>query len=155
MQIEVISVHNKLPNWVEMATSHYAKALNSFCKLTLTRINAKVPQNYTADQIKSSQSTQIFNYLKPTDYVIALDVLGTQISSEKLASKFEQITLQYSKAVFIIGGAEGLDPSILKRANFTLSLSKFTLPHNLAKVTILEQIYRAFSINNNHPYHRS
>lgn len=102
----------------------------------------------------STEKDNILKYIGPRDYVIACDIKGKKFSSEELAEKIEEAFLQHGTIIFIIGSSEGLHEDIINRANLKLSFSDFTMPHGLFRGVLLEQIYRAFKINNNETYHK-
>ena len=99
-------------------------------------------------------SNLIESFIDQSAYIIAMDQKGAQWTSESLAEKLIAWSLSKSKFQFLIGGSEGLSSAVLDRADIIWSLSKLTLPHSIARIVLLEQLYRAFMINNNHPYHR-
>lgn len=109
----------------------------------------------TATEIKRREAKAILAKLRPRDYVVALDEGGVLIDTAGLAGLLDQWRLAGNDCVFIVGGAEGLDASILDRAAVTLSLGKLTFPHLLARAILAEQLYRAQSILSGHPYHRA
>ena len=100
------------------------------------------------------ESINIFKHIKDKDYVIALDIKGEKMDSTSFAKTLDDIFISYSTIDFVIGSSEGLDQSIKKRANKLISFSDFTMPHGLFRGVLLEQIYRAFKINNNEKYHK-
>lgn len=98
---------------------------------------------------------QILNQIKAGCFVVVLEVTGKKLSSEALAAKIKEISLQgTNQLVFVIGGAEGLSKEVKQRADFLLSFSDMTFPHQLMRLILLEQVYRAFRILNNEPYHK-
>lgn len=106
-------------------------------------------------QIKAKEGERIAKHIRSDAFVIALAIEGTQLTSEQLAAKIDGLGLHGTSHIqFIIGGSLGLDPSILKRADYLLSFSKMTFPHQLMRVILLEQIYRAYKINAGEPYHK-
>jgi 23S rRNA (pseudouridine1915-N3)-methyltransferase len=106
-------------------------------------------------QIMDKEGERILSKIKDSQYVITLEILGKQLTSENLAEKIESLGLEgNSDIVFIIGGSLGLSGNVIKRSNFALSFSKMTFPHQLMKVVLLEQIYRSFRIIKGEPYHK-
>lgn len=100
------------------------------------------------------EKEKILKILNPKDYIITLEIEGKEIKSEEFAKKINDIFITHSNITFIIGGSFGLDDEIKEKSNFKLSFSKMTFPHQLFRVILLEQIYRAFKINNNEEYHK-
>lgn len=147
MIIQLISV-GKLSNSYALIAQDFEKMIRWKLKNMEVLYNQKLPLL----QIKQFEAKLINKYIAPSDFNVCLDVLGEKISSHEFA-RF----LQHSnsgKINFIIGGAFGLDQSIIDKAHKVISLSDMTLPHKLAKIILLEQIYRAQSIIDNHPYHK-
>lgn len=101
------------------------------------------------------ESAQVLEKLTSSDIVVVLDERGTQMSSEALATRYEAWEQSGKRLVFVIGGAYGVDDSLLSRADFTWSLSKHVFPHQIARLLLVEQLYRAQMINQNHPYHHT
>ena len=101
------------------------------------------------------EAEKILSKMKPDSFVITLEICGKSLSSEEFAQKLKEISqIGHNEIVFVIGGANGLDPSVSSRADFKLSFSKMTFTHQFARVLLYEQVYRAFKINNNEAYHR-
>lgn len=153
MLIKIISIGSPPSKEVENIILDYTKRLIPFSKVEWLNTTVK-SKNKNIDVNKEIESKTILNSIKPGSYVIALDEDGESIKSRKLASLFEKIMLQTSEIIFVIGGADGLDQSVLEKSNYQLSLSSMTYPHQIVKIILIEQIYRAFSILNNQPYHR-
>ena len=159
MQIKIISVGKLKEKYLVQAVNEYAKRLQAYCKLVFVEVNdEKTKENVSEKEInivKDKEAERILSKIKQDEYVITLEIEGKQVTSEELAAQFEKITTySSSKITFIIGGSLGLSSSVSKRANYKLSFSKMTFPHQLMKVILLEQIYRGFRINNNEPYHK-
>lgn len=149
MQIHIISV-GKLNTEYDTLARLYAKMIRWQLKSSEITYNKKLPP----ETIKQHEAQLIDKYLDKAAYKIALDVEGKALSSEKFSDVFSQQMMQGKNITFIIGGAFGLDQTILDNVDLKLSLSNMTMPHQLAKVILLEQIYRAQTIINNHPYHK-
>lgn len=149
MKIQIISV-GKLSAAIEEIASRYIKMNAWQIKNTLLKASKK---SSIAD-IKHDEASYIRSKVGLGSYVIVLDQAGGQVTSEKFSSIFANQMMSGKNIDFIIGGAYGLDESILKSSNRLLSLSEMTLPHQFVKVLLLEQIYRAQTIIDNHPYHK-
>jgi len=158
MKITVITVGKIKEKYLKEAITEYSKRLSRYCKLDHIEVNDEhAPDNLSQKDmeiIKNKEGERILSKLKDS-FTVALAIEGKQLSSEDLAQKIKDIqTYNASHITFIIGGSLGLSSDVLKKANFKLSFSKMTFPHQLMKVIMLEQIYRAFRINNNEPYHK-
>ena len=156
MLINFICVGTKMPIWVDQGYTEYAKRLNKDIKLNLIEVEAsKRSKTSSASKLKSEEANRIQKILPKSNYIVSLDVKGKQRSTENLAENLEH-WLHLGKDVSLItGGPDGLDESILKLANESWSLSNLTFPHPIVRIVVSEQIYRAWSILNNHPYHRA
>lgn len=138
--------------------NEYSKRLSKYCKLNITELpDEKIPDkvnNSLSEQIKEKECNKILEHIKKDSYVIALNVAEKQLSSEDFSKKIEDISMINSNITFIIGGSLGLTKKLLDSCNFKLSFSKMTFPHQLFRVFLLEQIYRAFKISNGENYHK-
>lgn len=151
MNINVVCVGNlKEKFWID-AAAEYQKRLQRFCKLQIKEVQEQNRFN-NIDQILQAEGKEIIE--KISGYVILLDINGREVSSEEMATKLENIQNRNSTITFIIGGSYGVSEEIKKKADERLSFGKITLPHNLARVVLLEQIYRAFMINSGSKYHK-
>jgi len=149
MQINIISV-GKLQSNFSVLAGDYIKMTKWRIKNTEITYSKKIPSN----QIKQFEADLILKHINNNAYKIALDRLGNHISSEDLAAVFERQMMNGKDIDFIIGGAFGLDDAVLKIVDFKMSLSKMTMPHQLAKIILLEQVYRSQTIIEKHPYHK-
>ena len=159
MKITLITVGKIKDKYFTDAIAEYAKRLSRYCKLEIIEVaDEKTPDSASEaleNQIKEKEGERILSKVPDSAYVVALAIEGKQLSSEDLADKMEKWNVNgISHLVFIIGGSLGLTPKVLNRADFKLSFSKMTFPHQLMRVVLLEQIYRSFRIRNNEPYHK-
>ena len=159
MKITLITVGKIKEKYFTDAIAEYAKRLSRYCKLEIIEVaDEKTPDSASEaleNQIKEKEGERILSKVPDSAYVVALAIEGKQLSSEDLADKMEKWNVGgISHLVFIIGGSLGLTPKVLNRADFKLSFSKMTFPHQLMRVVLLEQIYRSFRIRNNEPYHK-
>lgn len=159
MKITVIAVGKIKEKYFTGAIEEYAKRLSRYCKLELIETaDEKTPDGAGEAlelQIKEKEGERILQKMPDGAYVIALAIDGKTLDSEELAEKMERWNVEgISHIVFVIGGSLGLAPSVLKRADYKLSFSKMTFPHQLMRVILLEQIYRSFRIRNHEPYHK-
>lgn len=159
MNITVVSVGKIKEKYLNMAIDEYAKRLSKYCKLNFVQVqDEKTPDNASEAinlKIKEIEGERILKNIKDSSYVCALAIEGKELTSEKLASMLDNLAITgKSDIVFVIGGSLGLSEKVLNRADFLLSFSKMTFPHQLMKVILLEQIYRSFRIIKNEPYHK-
>ena len=158
MKITVICVGKIKEKYFTAAIDEYSKRLSRFAKLEIIEIkDEKIPDNASLKeeiQIKEKEGKGILSAIKDGAYVAALCIEGKEHASEELAAKIEKISMSSSHIVFIIGGSLGLSDEVKNRADIKLSFGKMTLPHQLMRVVLLEQIYRCFKINNNETYHK-
>ena len=157
MKINIITVGKIKEKYLKDAIDEYKKRLSKFCSLNIIEVNESVAKVENDSNIKKSleeEAQSIISKIR-SEYVIVLDIDGKEFSTIEVSEKIKEITLKgVSEISFIIGGSYGLDNSIKKRADFRLSFSKLTFPHQLFRVILLEQIYRVFKIINNEPYHK-
>ena len=154
MNLTIISIGNKLSPWELDGVNYYTKQLKD--KININFINIKGqqhPKRSIREAIKL-ESEHIVKKIPDNTYLVSWDLNGNKVSSEKFSKIIETSTTNNSKICFIIGGSFGLDKSILKISDRVLSASSFTFPHRLFRIIVIEQIYRAFSIINNKPYHK-
>lgn len=155
MRIRLLAVGQKMPSWVTQGFQEYAKRLSGDCQLQLVELAmAKRQKSSQVEQLKEKEAQTIREQLKSNELLIILDVLGKRISTPQLANYMQDWQMQGRNVALVIGGPDGVDESLLKQADTLLSLSDLTLPHPLVRVIVAEQLYRAWSINQGHPYHR-
>jgi 23S rRNA (pseudouridine1915-N3)-methyltransferase len=152
LKIKIISIGNKMPAWINEAFDSYISKLNR--DFTLQLIEIKPEKKFDSiEQKKLSESEKILSHVDK-EFLIVLDEKGLQFSSQELAQKLKHWSEHFKHITFVIGGADGVHEDILHKANLTWSLSKSTFPHAFVRILIAEQLYRAQSILENHPYHR-
>lgn len=159
MQISIITVGKLKEKYLKEGIEEYSKRLSSYCKLQVFEVNdEKAPEELSAtemEQVKRKEGERILAQIKQDQYVIALAIDGSMWSSEKLSSELDRLaTYGKSQVAFVIGGSLGLADTVLKRADAQLSFSKMTFPHQLMRLILVEQIYRAFRISRGEPYHK-
>lgn len=155
MRLRIIAIGTKMPDWVEAGCNEYLKRLPS--ELNLEIVELPLGQRGKGADINraiSREGEAMLKAIGEQDHVIALDVLGKPWSTEKLAEQLQNWQLSGDNFSLLVGGPDGLAPACLKRANSKWSLSALTLPHPLVRILLVEQIYRAGTINSGHPYHR-
>lgn len=156
MRLQIIAVGNKMPDWVQAAYQEYVKRFSREFKITLTEISPakRTGAQKNPQQLKEIEGQQILKYIEPNTITLALEVEGQFWTSEQLAAKLEYFAGESQSINFLIGGSDGLSAACLKQAQYRWSLSPLTFPHTLARVVLIEQLYRAFTILRHHPYHR-
>ncbi len=158
LTIQVICVGKLKETYLKSAIDEYSKRLSRYCKLDIWEVpDEKIPEKLSpslCDEIKSKECNSIFRYIKKDAYVIALDLRGKQFTSEDFSSQIEKISMTSSNITFIIGGSLGLTDELLNSCHQKICFSKMTFPHQLIRVFLLEQIFRAFKIANGETYHR-
>ena len=159
MKISIITVGKIKEKYLKDAIAEYSKRLGKYCKLEIVEVaDEKTPDaasETVEDAIRAKEGERIMKYVRDDAYVITLEIAGTQLTSEGLAGKIEQLGIQgKSHITFIIGGSIGLGRQVLARSDYALSFSKMTFPHQLMRVILLEQIYRSYRIINGEPDHK-
>ncbi len=156
MRLNIISVGTKMPKWTEMAFSEYAKRFSREFPLTLTEIPMpKRSRSDTIDRYITEEGVAMLAAIPEKSVTIALDERGKLWNTQELSKKVEHFQNNTSQINFLIGGPDGLSKTCLEKAEVQWSLSPLTLPHPLVRILLVEQLYRAISILNNHPYHRA
>jgi len=155
MKLKILAVGQKMPSWVATGYQEYAKRMPRECSLEMVEIppSQRTKQSNLV-KVVEMEGKKILSVIKDSDYVVALEVKGMQWSTEELAKKLSAWQGVTPSIIFIIGGPDGLSDDCLKRANEQWCLSKLTFPHPLVRVVLAEQLYRGWSLMNNHPYHR-
>lgn len=159
MKITVIAVGKIKERFFEEAIKEYQKRLGRYCKLEIIQVaDEKTPDGAgpaLEDQIREREGRRILSHIKDKAYVIALAIEGRMLDSEELADKMGDLGVKGADHVmFVIGGSLGLSGQVMDRADYHLSFSRMTFPHQLMRVILLEQIYRAYRILNHQPYHK-
>ncbi len=145
--------------YLKMGIAEYAKRLSAYCKMELIEVpDEKAPEKLSEAemiQVKEKEGERILAKIPDQAYVFALAIEGKQRTSEAFAKEIEQLGVQgKSTLVFVIGGSLGLSDAVMKRSNTPISFGKMTLPHQLMRLVLIEQIYRGFKIVRNEPYHK-
>lgn len=159
MKITVLAVGKIKEKFYTDAIAEYTKRLSRYCRLELIQVaDEKTPDNAGKAEearIKELEGKRLLAQMKESAYVIALAIDGESLSSEGLSRKLERLGIDgKSHLIFVIGGSLGLSEEVLKRADYGLSFSKMTFPHQLMRVILLEQIYRSYRISCGEPYHK-
>ena len=144
--IKILCVGKIKENYLREMIMDYEKRISKYHKIEIIEVKDE-------DNLEKEKE-HLLPFISPRDYVITLEILGSVMSSEDLAKKIDELFLNYSTIIFVIGSSLGLHDDVKKRANLALSFSKFTFPHGLFRGILLEQIYRSFKILNNESYHK-
>jgi 23S rRNA (pseudouridine1915-N3)-methyltransferase len=159
MKLTVIAVGKLKEKYLKEGIAEYSKRLSRFCDLNIIEVpDEQAPESLSAAQelqVKKKEAERIFKHVKVGCTLVVLDVRGEQLSSEKFAAKMQAFFVSGSSHItFVIGGSLGLDEELVKAANLRFSLSELTFPHQLARLVLLEQLFRAFKIINGETYHK-
>lgn len=159
MKIILITVGKIKEKYLRDAISEYGKRLSRYCKLEIVEVaDEKTPDQASEamdENIRAKEGERILKYIRDDMYVMTLEIGGKMLSSEEFARKIETLGVQGKSSIaFVIGGSIGLGKEVLKRSDYALSFSKMTFPHQLMRVILLEQVYRAYRIINGEPYHK-
>ena len=159
MKISIVCVGKVKEKFYRDAIDEFSKRLSRYCKLEIIEVADEKTPDQASDtevkQIKDKEGERILKSIKEDAYVICLCIDGKQLDSEELADKIEKLGVQGTSHIcLIIGGSLGLSDNVIKHADYYLSFSKMTFPHQLMRVILLEQIYRAYRIINKEPYHK-
>lgn len=158
-KISILCVGKIKEKYLKDGIAEYSKRLSRYCKLDIVEVaDEKTPDGASAiveEQIKNIEGEKLMKYIRDDDYVIALAIDGKMLDSVELSKKMEFLAVSgVSHMIFVIGGSLGLSDAILKRADYKLSFSKMTFPHQLMRMILLEQVYRGYRIMKNEPYHK-
>ena len=160
MDIKIIAVGKIKEKFYKNALDEYLKRMGPYNKIKIIEVpDEQAPETLSdkeIEQVKEKEGEKILSKIEDSDYVVSLEILGKQMTSEKFADFIQNEMLEGfgRNMVFVIGGSNGLSKEVSNRSNHKLSFSKMTFPHQLMRVVLLEQIYRAYRIINGHPYHK-
>ena len=153
--MRVIAIGTRMPGWVTEGSDEYLKRMPRELSVEWVELPASKRTRDTAELRMLDEATAIERRLKPQELIVALDIDGKTVSTENIADALSSWQAEGAKVAFIIGGPDGLHPTLKARASARWSLGRITLPHPLVRVILAEQLYRAWSINAGHPYHRA
>lgn len=159
MKITILAVGKLKEKYWKQAIAEYEKRLGAYSKIEMIEVpDEKAPENMSdkeIEQVKKKEGQRLLAKIKPQATVITLEIQGKMLSSEGLAKELQQrMTQGQSDFVFVIGGSNGLHQDVLNRSNYALSFSKMTFPHQMMRVVLIEQVYRAFKIMRGEPYNK-
>lgn len=158
LNIQIICIGKLKENYLKSAITEYSKRLSRFCKLEILELpDEKIPDKLNTNlcnEIKLKECGNIIRHIKKDSFIIALDLKGKKYTSEEFSSNLENISMLNSTVTFIIGGSLGLTNELLTMCHQKISFSNMTFPHQLIRIFLLEQLFRAFKISNGETYHR-
>lgn len=159
MRLDLLCVGSVKEEFYRQAVAEYSKRLSRFGRLNIYEAKDERTAEHASEKeirmVLKTEFSRLEKFLVPGAYLIVLAIEGTALTSEAFSKKLSDLeTCGKSHLQFVIGGSLGIDEELKKKADFTLSFSKMTLPHQLMRVVLLEQIYRAYKIKNNEPYHK-
>lgn len=156
MQLVIAAVGHKMPSWIESGFGEYAKRMPPECRILLKEIKpVERSGSKTAETVMALERTRIEAAIPKNARIIALDEHGKDVTTMQLSQHLRHWQQDGRDVTFVIGGADGLDPGFKSSADMLIRLSSLTLPHGMVRVLLAEQLYRAWSITQNHPYHRA
>lgn len=159
MNVTVIAVGKLKEKYWQDAVKEYSKRLGKYCRFNIVEVRESLlrgnPSAADEEAVKIAEGQEILSKIKSSDYVITLEIKGKGLSSTELAKRIDDLAIRgKSSIVFVIGGSLGLSQEVSRRADFKLSFSAMTFPHQMMRVILLEQIYRSFKIIRNETYHK-
>ena len=154
MRLVIVAVGQRVPDWAQTAWDDYAKRFPYELKVELKAVKTEPRGSKTVEALVAAERGRIEAALPKGCRIVALDERGTPLTTVALAAKLQNWQLESDDVVLVIGGPDGLDPAFKQAAHERIRLSDLTLPHAMVRVLLIEQLYRAWSINANHPYHR-
>ena len=155
MKINLIAVGKKMPDWISHGIEHYKKQLPKHYNFTITAIESQSRKSISPENTKNLEEKLILDAASNSNLLIALDELGKKQTSKELSKSIEKWQHNGDNVALIIGGADGLSTELKQKCNLIWSLSDLTLTHSMARLLVVEQIYRGYSLLSNHPYHRN
>lgn len=155
MKIKLLAVGTRMPDWVSQGFQEYCKRMPGELKTELVEVPINVRGRNPANSAVVNQGRALLKNIGQGDLVVTLEVLGKSISTPALATQLGSWQMSGRNICLLIGGPDGLSDECLARADFRWSLSDLTLPHPMVRILVMEQLYRAWTITTNHPYHRS
>ena len=154
MRLLIVAVGQKVPDWAQTAWDDYAKRFPHELKVELKAVKTEPRGSKTVEQLYAAERKRIEEAIPKGTRIVALDERGTSLRTTALAERLTEWQLSGGDVALVIGGPDGLDPEFRQAAHERIRLSDLTLPHAMVRVLLIEQLYRAWSINANHPYHR-
>jgi 23S rRNA (pseudouridine1915-N3)-methyltransferase len=154
MRLIIVAVGQRVPDWAQTAWDDYAKRFPYELKVELKTVKTEPRSSKSLETLYAAERARIEAVIPKGCRIVTLDERGTNLTTVALAQKLQHWQLESDDVALVIGGPDGLDPAFKKAAHERIRLSDLTLPHAMVRVVLIEQLYRAWSINANHPYHR-
>ena len=154
MKVVIVAVGQRMPDWAQTAYDDYAKRFPPDCRVEVKTVKTEPRGSKSLDTLLTAERARIEAAIPKGARVVALDERGTALTTVALAKHLREWQMGGDDVALVIGGPDGLDPAFKAAAHLRIRLSDMTLPHALARVLLIEQLYRAWSVNANHPYHR-
>ena len=154
MRINLITIGKKMPNWINLGIEHYQKQLPSYYNFTITSLDSQSRKSSSAENSKNLEAKLLLEASSESTFLIAFDELGKQQTSKQISKSIESWQLEGESVALIIGGADGLSSEVKQKCHQIWGLSNLTMTHSMARLLLVEQLYRGYSLLNNHPYHR-
>jgi len=154
MKLVIVAVGQRMPDWAQTAYDDYAKRFPPDCRVEVKTVKTEPRGSKSLETLLAAERSRIEAAIPKGARVVALDERGTALTTVSLAKHLREWQMAGDDVALVIGGPDGLDPAFKAAAHLRIRLSDMTLPHALARVLLIEQLYRAWSVNANHPYHR-
>ena len=154
MKLLIVAVGQRMPDWAQTAYDDFAKRFPPDCRVEIKTVKTEPRGSKTLETLYAAERARIEAAIPKGARVVVLDERGSQLTTVALARQLKSWQLEGDDVALVIGGPDGLDPEFKAKAQMRIRLSDMTLPHAFARVLLIEQLYRAWSINANHPYHR-
>jgi len=154
MKLLIVAVGQRVPDWAQTAWDEYAKRFPCELKLELKAVKTEPRGSKSLETLYAAERQRIEEAIPKGCRIVVLDERGTSLTTKALASRLQNWQIESDDVALVIGGPDGIDPALRQAAHERIRLSDMTLPHAMARVLLIEQLYRAWSINANHPYHR-
>ena len=154
MKVNLITIGKKMPDWISQGIQHYQKQLPANYNFTITNLNSQTRKTNSTKKTKDLEAKLLLEAAKDSTILIAFDEHGKQQSSQMIAKSIENWKLEGQNVALIIGGADGISSEVKQHCNQLWGLSNLTMTHAMARLLVIEQIYRGYSLLSNHPYHR-
>lgn len=154
MKLAIVAVGQRMPDWAQTAYDDYAKRFPPELRVEIKTVKTEPRGSKTLETLMAAERARIEAQIARGTRVVALDERGTALTTKALAERLKAWQLAGDDVALVIGGPDGLDPAFRQAAHERIRLSDLTLPHAMARVLLIEQLYRAWSVNANHPYHR-
>ena len=154
MRINLITIGKKMPNWINLGIEHYQKQLPSYYNFTITSLESQNRKSSSSENSKNLEAKLLLEAATDSTLLVAFDETGTQKTSKQISKSIESWQLDGENVALFIGGADGLSSEMKQKCHQVWGLSNLTMTHSMARLLVVEQIYRGYSLLNNHPYHR-